>query len=217
MLRDILYTNSIVSPVWYWFLQVRQICAWKDRSYAMPAPHFIKQSTLLRHACRDAVWVETGTYLGETTRFLAKRFPFVYTIEPSSECFRLARKRLRGIRNVELIAGTSEDILQPLLAKVGFQSVCFWLDGHFSAGITFKGNSKSPVLHELEVIGASFQKFDNVVVFIDDVRCAQNDPENYPSLDVYVDWARQNSLIWTVENDIFIAKTSNSEVSAWPD
>ena len=110
----------------------------------MPAPHFIKQSTLLRHACRDAVWVETGTYLGETTRFLAKRFPFVYTIEPSSECFRLARKRFRGIRNVELLAGTSEDILQPLLAKVDFESVCFWFDGHFTQGSHSKAIQNPP-------------------------------------------------------------------------
>ena len=168
----------------------------------------LNQSTLMRHSPGDAVWVETGIYLGETTRFLAKKFSFVYTIEPSSECCRLARKRFRSFSNIELLAGTSEDVLQPLLKKIESQSICFWLDGHFSAGIAFEGQAKCPVLHELGVIEASLSKFKKVTVFIDDVRCAQGDPDNYPSLDVYVNWARQNSLMWTVENDIFIAMTS---------
>ena len=173
----------------------------------MPAPHFIKQSTLLRYSIKESVWVETGTYLGETTCFLAKYFPFVYTIEPSQECCRLARKRFRRFDNIKLLPGTSEETLLPLLAKIDSPSVCFWLDGHFSAGITFEGQAKCPVLHELGVIEASLSKFKKVAVFIDDVRCAQSDPDNYPPLDVYVNWARQNRLTWTVENDIFIAMT----------
>ena len=47
-----------------------------------PAPHFIKQSLLLRHGINNSVWVETGTYLGQTTKFLSEHFSFVHSIEP---------------------------------------------------------------------------------------------------------------------------------------
>ena len=70
------------------------------------------------------------------------------------------------LQNVGLLAGTSENVLQPLLAKACFRPVCFWLDGHFSGGITFKGNSKPPVLHELVVIGASLQKLEKVIALL---------------------------------------------------
>ena len=179
---------------------------WINRAYALPAPHFIKQSTLVRHSFKEAVWVETGTYLGETTCFLAKRFPFVYTIEPSRECRRLASKRFINFNNIELLAGTSEEVLRPLLERIQCQNICFWLDGHFSAGITYEGEVACPVLHELNVIASFLSRFTSVSVLVDDVRCADSNPESYPSLDVYVDWARSNCLSWTVENDIFIAQ-----------
>ena len=179
---------------------------WINRAYALPAPHFIKQSTLVRHSFKEAVWVETGTYLGETTCFLAKRFPFVYTIEPSRECRRLAKKRFFKFNNIELLAGTSEEVLQPLLERIQCQNICFWLDGHFSEGITYQGESKCPVLHELDVVASYLDKFNSVCVLIDDIRCAEIDPKSYPSIDVYVNWARRYGFRWIVENDIFIAK-----------
>ena len=206
MFRDLLYTNLIISPIWFWLLGVSQVFAWRRRKYALPAPHFIKQSTLLRYSIEESVWVETGTYLGETTCFLAKRFPFVYTIEPSQECCRLARKRFRAFDNIELLPGASEETLLPLLERIDSPSVCFWLDGHFSAGITYEGQVACPVLHELNVIASFLSRFRSVSVLVDDVRCADSNPESYPSLDVYVDWARSNCLNWTVENDIFIAQ-----------
>ena len=42
------------------------------RGCSLPAPHFVKQAVLSRNAIKNSVWVETGTYLGDTTKFLCK-------------------------------------------------------------------------------------------------------------------------------------------------
>ena len=54
-----------------------------------PPPHFIKQSLLLRHGIPKSVWVETGTYLGQTTKFLSENFNYVHSIEPSKKCLKI--------------------------------------------------------------------------------------------------------------------------------
>ena len=56
--------------------------AWGKGAYSAPSPHFIKQTVLLRNAFPSATWVETGTYLGQTTKELSKHGAFVYSIEP---------------------------------------------------------------------------------------------------------------------------------------
>ncbi len=45
--------------------------SWKASGYAMPCPHHIKQATLLRNGLLRSTWVETGTYMGDTTALLA--------------------------------------------------------------------------------------------------------------------------------------------------
>jgi len=51
------------------------------------------------------------------------------------------------------------------------------------------------------------------LIFIDDVRCfvdCSADTNGYPSLNVIVEWCRKNNLVWTIENDIFVALTDHS-------
>jgi hypothetical protein len=181
---------------------------WAIRDFAAPSPHFVKQAVVIRNGIRNATWIETGTYLGQTTEVLSKLGSDVYSIEPEPQLFANALKLFENTKNIHLLNGTSEQIFPDLLSKI-HGDVNFWLDGHYSAGITFKGSQDTPILDELKNISINLNHFNKVCVLVDDVRCFNpNLPEysDYPNLDVLVDWARENEFNWHIEHDIFIAK-----------
>jgi len=179
---------------------------WPLRDFSSPSPHYIKQRILLKNSIPGGIWIETGTYLGETTKFLAKHGFTIYSVEPQHDLFKKARDKLKNFSNVVLIEGLSEDVLPQLLSRLE-GNINFWLDGHYSAGVTFKGPLETPILEELNTIKSNLNNFNNLCIMIDDVRIFN--PEinpTYPSIDVIVDWARSNSFTWKIEHDIFIAK-----------
>jgi hypothetical protein len=116
-------------------LPVDDYRSWASREYSAPSPPFVKQRVVRRNGLPNATWVETGTYLGDTTSVLSRIGSMVYSIEPEPSLFANARKRFAGVRNVEIINGLSEDVLPALLPQLR-DDVCFWLDGHYSAGLT---------------------------------------------------------------------------------
>jgi hypothetical protein len=181
---------------------------WADREFAAPSPHFVKQKVLLRNGLPDATWVETGTYMGDTTTVLSKVAKMVYSIEPEPALFSKAEQKFSNTSNVKIIKGLSEDVFPKLLPTIS-GNICFWLDGHYSAGITFKGPEDTPITEELSAIGRNIAQMGKIVVMVDDIRCF--DPKNpefsaYPPVDLLVDWARKHNLTWHIEHDIFIAK-----------
>lgn len=158
----------------------------------------------------DATWVETGTFLGQTTQLLAKHGTQVYSIEPEPKLFARARTLFSQCGTVEILNGTSEEVFPTLLPRIT-GDVNFWLDGHYSAGITFKGPQVTPILDELECISLNIDNFGRICVLVDDIRCFNPRlPEyaTYPSLDRLVVWATRHKLDWHIEHDIFIAKTA---------
>ena len=191
--------------MWKWALD------WGKRAYAPPSPHFIKWSVLNRNAYSNATWIETGTYLCDTTRKLSKHGIFVYSIEPEPTLYSKARAYFKSYSNVEILQGESEDVFPILLPKLT-GDINFWLDGHYSAGITHKGTQDTPILDELHEISKNLDHFGRICVLIDDIRCFHSDRDEclysaYPSLNILVDWANKHSLNWHIEHDIFIAKT----------
>jgi hypothetical protein len=157
------------------------------------------------------VWIETGTYLGLTTRRLSTMGGKVISIEPSLEFSNNARVRLSTFNNIEIINALSEEVLEETLSSVEFSKeyhTAFWLDGHFSEGNTFQGPVETPIEAELQIISSYLTRFVEVWVFVDDFRSFVNAEKDYPAPSVLVDWAQRNSLNWTVENDIFLATNS---------
>lgn len=191
------------------FSAIRDCLQWAGRGYAAPSPHFIKQACLLANGFPAATWVETGTFLGQTTQLLSKYAVKVFSIEPEPKLFARAQKLFIGQKHVEILNGTSEDVFPELLPRIA-GDVNFWLDGHYSAGITFKGRQDTPILDELACISHHLERLGKVCVLIDDIRCFNpRMPEysSYPSLDSLVAWATRHKLGWHIEHDIFIAKT----------
>jgi hypothetical protein len=182
---------------------------WTARDFAAPSPSWIKRRALLRLGMKNATWVETGTFMGDTTALLAAESEAVYTIEPDASLFEKASNRFSGDHKIRVIHGLSENVFPQLLPTLNGR-INFWLDGHYSGGITHKGPIDCPVRQELANIQEHIRRFESIVVLIDDMRCFDPSvPEyaDYPSIDYLVDWARANHLGWHIEHDIFVAKS----------
>ena len=183
-----------------------ELRSWQKNAFDVPAPVLVKWAFLNRFGKND-VWIETGTFTGDTTNFLAKNSSFVYSIEPEKHLAELAELRFKKNTKIKIINGTSEEEFEKLLGGLEGE-VSIWLDGHYSAGQTFKGKQDTPIRQELHAIEKLLDRFSVINVFIDDFRCF--DPENpefkeYPSKQFLVNWAEKCNLKWTVQHDIFYA------------
>jgi hypothetical protein len=182
---------------------------WVRRGFESPAPNFVKWEVLKRYG-GNGIWIETGTYLGETTDFLSKISTKVISIEPSSDLVHLAKVKFEKYQNVLIIHGTSEESLHATLSNLDVLSagdLNFWLDGHYSAGITYLGDVECPVPDELSIIQEFINPECKLSILIDDVRSFSPTGETrngYPSLSYLPNWADTNHLTWTIEHDIFI-------------
>lgn len=180
---------------------------WRSRQYSAPSPWSVKIEVLRRYGSSSETWIETGTYLGDTTNELARWGGVVHTIEPSPELAQAARLRFRSESKVTVHEGVSEDLLPGILASTS-GSIALWLDGHWSDGLTFRGPLDTPIVQELESLSRKVRGDDPLVVLVDDVRCF--DPtvpgcESYPTRSYLVEWADRAGLSWTIEQDIFVA------------
>lgn len=198
-----------------YFVERRELKRWRKDFFAMPAPHFIKMGVLKRWGGKG-IWIETGTYLGDTAAELSKIADSVFTVEPADKFYLLSHKRLGHLINVEVANGTSEDCLPIILQRITkdglVDDVSFWLDGHFSQGQTFQGKTDTPILDELKIISEYIDQVNNFTILIDDVRLFRTDkdlPEDYPSIDQLVNFANQLRCYWTIESDIFIITNRN--------
>jgi hypothetical protein len=178
---------------------------WRRSNYSAPSPQHVKIGILKANSLENATWVETGTYLGDTTSKLAKISRRVISIEPQTELSKFASARLKRYKNVEIVNAISESCIAKVLDGINGPT-CFWLDGHYSGDVTFQGAEISPILAELSAI-SKFLRSHEGVIFVDDFRLFVNSTNTgYPPHSNLVDWAVENNLSWTVEQDIFIAK-----------
>lgn len=184
---------------------------WKGDGYSAPAPSSVKEAVLFRHRLAGGAWIETGTWKGQMTSFLSGFGQKVFTIEPEPRLFEAAKSRFASNPNVTCVLGTSEEVFDDVCSQIASGPVNFWLDGHYSAGKTHKGAIDTPITIELDVISSHLSRLDAVCVLIDDVRCFTSHDsryKDYPSLDYLVNFAKRNQLFWTIEHDIFIARSS---------
>lgn len=192
---------------------------WAASHFSLPAPWSVKMAVLDRYKIPGAAFVESGTFHGDTTRFLSQKSPKVVSLEPMEHLYLGSKKRLSDLSNVMLINKSSEEGFQEAIRHAETDDLCFWLDGHFSKGDTFCGEQDTPIIFELETIADGYRtgRIRNTVVFVDDVRLFAQQykqlPENparegYPPLFWVASWAENLGLNWFIEHDIFVAKSS---------
>lgn len=195
--------RSLLRNIYFTYLLIRN-------DYIGGRPKFIKNAVLKRFAIADACWVETGTYKGETTRFLARFSPMVHSIEPDQALFDAASQALAGRSNIKLHHGKSEEVMPKLIPTI--QEDCnFWLDGHYSGKDTFHGEIVYPILQELQAIRDLITRGHRVAIFVDDIYFLNSITCSYKvdcDVQSIVEWVHEIGYAWTIENDMMIIKSA---------
>ena len=204
--------RSIKHFIWS-FKNRKSLKNWRARNFSPPSPDIIKHQILMNNNLKDSLWIETGTYYGETTKLLSKISKKTISIEADKNLFETSNKILKNFKNVEILNGKSEDLLDKVISKnLNFKNVCIYLDAHLCQDHlkntkTFGNeNTATPILNELEIVSKYVSNFEKIVVLIDDIRLFQGKFQNYPNKNTLVSWCKENNFLWEIEQDIFICK-----------
>lgn len=169
----------------------RAQAAWQfDRGVPAPPATYAKRHhllALLRERGHDMV-IETGTYLGETTAFLASHVRRVVSIEIEPRLHALAVERFRDQQHVEIRLGDGMEIVPQLVSELDAPCL-IWLDGHFSGGITGRGALDEPAVEILRRIETE-RPPRGMTIVVDDLRVFGSEP-SAPALDTLVAAARE--------------------------
>lgn len=125
------------------------------------------------------IFVETGTFMGDTVYIMSKLAERIYSIELDPSLAAAAQKRFSQNSRINILQGDSGDLIPSVLRGLSEPAV-FWLDGHYSGDITAKTDRETPIFQELQAIFSSPIK--NHLILIDDAHCF-NGTHDYPTLE----------------------------------
>jgi len=166
---------------------------WIRNGCAGIAPAPVKRLVVSAHLQRFGLhqFIETGTHLGDTLAYIAQDKSIkCVSIELADHYYEMARQRFVSYPNVTLLKGDSGSILPQFVNNLQ-EPALFWLDGHYSGGITARGELDTPVSAELQAILDS--PIMDHVILIDDARCFDGEG-SYPHLDALVKTVRDSSI-----------------------
>ena len=157
--------HDLADPV----LHKREFHVWQRSGCRLPGPPYFKQKVVRDYGERFGIelLVETGTYLGEMVYAVRGHFDRVCTIELNEALYSRATQRFRRYQNVETLFGDSSTVLRQILPRISVPTL-FWLDAHYSAGITSMGITETPIVDELDQILRHAVR--GHVVLVDDAR-----------------------------------------------
>jgi hypothetical protein len=172
--------------------------AWKSDSKG-PPPHELKELIVLAYSDpKFTLFIESGTYYGDMVQAVKGHFDRVISIEVDPPLASIARLRFLTSRRVLILQGDSGSLLPEVLSDESARCV-FWLDGHYSGGVTAKGEDVTPVVRELNAIMKNAD--GQHIILIDDAREFGKDP-SYPLLIDIERIARAHGYDFSVEWDV---------------
>jgi len=173
------------------------------------APPPVKRRILMAYLHRFEInkFIETGTYLGDTLAYIAHDKNIHCTsIELADGYYQQAKARFESYPNVELLHGDSGALMSSVVSQLN-TSALFWLDGHYSGGLTARGDCDTAISAELQAILTSSCKTH--VILIDDARCFDGS-NGYPYLDDLLKTVREQSNYCVEVSTDIIRLTPNS-------
>jgi len=153
---------------------------WNNIGRPVPPPQVFKRRVIKDYAKKFDIrtLLETGTYLGDTVEDCRELFEKIYSIELDKKLHANAIQKFGPFPHISLVQGDSGQKIGEILAVLN-EPCLFWLDGHYSEGITAKGNLNTPIIAELDHIFN--HKISSHVILIDDARCFIG-ADDYPSV-----------------------------------
>lgn len=132
----------------------------------------------------------------EATR---RSFDTIYSIELDQTLYRGAKEKFAPLHHISILQGDSTEALPTLLERIS-EPALFWLDAHYSGGITARGPKETPIIDEIQNIFN--HPIKHHVILIDDARSFTGG--TYPTLAWLRDLTsrQQPQRIFTVADDI---------------
>jgi hypothetical protein len=166
------------------FIQVRkkyEATKWAMKGCPVSPPDMIKCNTVKEYAenFKLRVFIETGTYLGQMIDETRSNFDEIISIELDKDLFERAKNKFTDAKNITLLQGDSAELLPKCIKEIK-RPILFWLDAHYSAGFTTKGNLSTPITREIKSILEHPLNAEHVIL-IDDARCF-NGEDDYPTI-----------------------------------
>lgn len=165
--------------------------------------------TKLRDLFGVKLFVEAGTYNGETARWAATEFEQVVTIENSQILYDQTSFKYNHLKNVQFIAGDTRKCLEEIVPSLE-EITIFWLDSHWCGGDSYGESDQCPLLEELEILNESSL---NHIVLIDDARLflapppLPNNLKYWPGIDQVIVALKSNftDRYIVIQEDVIIA------------
>ena len=174
---------------------------WEKQGRPSPPPHIVKEELIKNFAqtFNTPILIETGTYLGDMVYAMKQSFSKIISFELDHKLATQAQKRFANDNHIDIVQGDSGKLLGDYLATIN-EPCLFWLDGHYSGGITAKGALETPIKNELAFILS--HPIDGHVVLIDDARCFTGE-NDYPTIDELKNFVaeRKPNHKFSVEHD----------------
>jgi hypothetical protein len=112
------------------------------------------------------LFIETGSLMGETLGNLKGSFGKLISIEITDKYYNLCNDKFKNDENVEIVKGDCVIELPKVIKENLDNSIIFFLDGHYSAGMTGKGIIEVPLMQELKSINELYS--NPTIIIIDD-------------------------------------------------
>ena len=175
---------------------------WRLAGRPVPPPPPVKHAIIKDYQRRFGlrVFVETGTFAGDTIDAVKQHFARIVSIELDPGWHARAVERFRSDPHISLLHGDSGVRLREVLASLT-EPALFWLDAHYSGPITARGVLDSPIAQELAALRAHPVK--EHVVLIDDIR-EFTGRDGYPAVNELVAWIRSvdSAAVVEVKDDV---------------
>jgi hypothetical protein len=177
----VFWKKNPISPFSGWIRKQIEITSWALKGYPIPSPDKVKVNTVKKYADMFGIktFVETGTYLGQMIDGIKEIFDTIISIELDDFLFKRAADRFARFENITILHGDSASLLPGCIESIK-TPILFWLDAHYSAGITAKADKETPIWLEVESI-LKHPLYREHVILIDDARCFDG-TNDYPTL-----------------------------------
>jgi hypothetical protein len=201
-LKKIIRHNTLCNKMLIHAHEEKSLQKWKKDGMPDQLPHELKQMVIKDYARKYGIkiFVETGTFLGQTVDAVKYAFNKIFSIELDDKLYNNAKTKFLKFKNISIIRGDSAEVLPGILNDIS-EPCLFWLDGHYSHGITAKAKIDTPILQELSHILSHPVK--EHIILIDDAHFfnSQGDWPDIKKLEEMVHKERPD-LIFEIKNDI---------------